>query len=77
MQHVIAGCNTMLLGETIRLLTHGSQPWGQGPEALRNDKSYRLSSLAVLAPRIQCYRRVVCSAIVDLKPFYPSQEGAF
>lgn len=77
MQHNITGCDIMLLGEIIRLLTHGSQPWGPGPEALRNDKSYRLSSLAVLAPRIQCYRRVVRWAILDLKPFYPSKEGAF
>ena len=29
------------------------------------------SPLSNSVPRIQCYRRVVCSAILDLKPFYP------
>ena len=45
---------------------------GQGPEAFWNDKSCWLYSLAALDPRIQCYRRVVQIALVDLKPFYPS-----
>ena len=68
MQHNITGCDTMLLSETIRLLTLGSQPRGEGPKALRINECY----LAVLphqcAPRIQCYRRVVRSAMLDLKP---------
>ena len=31
MQHTMAGCNRMLLGETIRLLTRSSHSGGEAP----------------------------------------------
>ena len=47
MQHNITRGDLMLLGETIRLLTLGSQPRGAAPKALRNDDSCWLPTPSV------------------------------
>ncbi len=76
MQHHIAGCDIMLLGETIRLLTPSSHLGEKLPR--RSQWQILLADLLChYGPRIQCYRRVGRRAIVGLKLFYPSQEGAF
>ena len=56
MQLDVAGRNIELLGETIRLLTPGSQPGGVAPKALHN-KGYSGFLPSCCAPRIQGYRR--------------------
>ena len=75
-QHNIAGCDTMLLGETIRLLTPSSHLGGFAPR--RSPGQILLAELLChYGPRIPCDRRVVQIAMLDLNPFYPLYEGAF
>ena len=70
MQHIIAGGDTMLLGETIRLLTLGRQPRGKVPRRYTQTATtgflHRLG-----APRIPCYRRERSCPIQGSSRFKP------
>ena len=79
MQHNIAGCNTMLLGGTFSLLTHGCH---RGiPQGIQG-MSVRLLKLADKHSLTRSTRSVLSGCPVDsyhepAQQFYPSREGAF
>ena len=79
MQQDIAGGDITLLGETIRLLTLGSQPRGATPKALHPDGYGRLPAPSgCFAHTVLSARRVfhhVWRMPFRAKPFYPSKRG--
>ena len=75
MQHNMAGCNLMLLGETFSLLTHGCHRGiPQGIQGMSVRRLKLAASTAELDPPVQCCRGVMWAAIISLRNSFTPHE---